>query len=82
MSNKQKIFRSAVAPIAALLLILAGLIAFGPDLPRARIIDTWPAEVDDAPARRDWGWEPDYDADRVFEEYLVPSISRYYENKS
>lgn len=57
------------------------VITFEPDLPRARIVDTWPAEVDDAPARRDWGWEPDYDADRAFDEYLVPSISRFYEDK-
>jgi nucleoside-diphosphate-sugar epimerase len=56
-------------------------ITFEPDRPRARIVDTWPADVDDSPARRDWGWNPDYDAERAFHEYLIPTISRYYEEK-
>lgn len=54
-------------------------IAFQPDRARARIIDTWPADVDDAPARRDWDWQPDYDADRAFSEYLIPNITRRYQ---
>jgi threonine 3-dehydrogenase len=56
-------------------------IEFEPDIPRARIVDSWPADVDDTPARRDWGWQPDYDADRAFNEYLIPTISEYYEKK-
>jgi threonine 3-dehydrogenase len=53
-------------------------IEFQPDVPRAAIVDSWPAEVDDSPARRDWNWSPEYDADRAFDEYLVPTITRYY----
>ncbi|MFH0981531.1 MAG: NAD-dependent epimerase/dehydratase family protein [Planctomycetota bacterium] len=53
-------------------------ITFDPDPPRAAIVDSWPAEVDDSPARRDWGWCPDYHADRAFNEYLVPRIKQYY----
>lgn len=53
-------------------------ITFKPDRPRARIVDSWPADVDDTPARRDWGWKPQYDAERAFNEYLVPNIARYY----
>ena len=53
-------------------------ITFDPDPPRAAIVDTWPAEVNDHPARRDWGWQPDYDADRAFNEYLVPTIAQRY----
>lgn len=53
-------------------------LTFAPDPPRARIVDTWPADVDDTPARQDWGWQPDYDFDRAFDEYLVPRISQYY----
>ena len=53
-------------------------ITFKPDKPRARIIDSWPADVDDTAARRDWGWQPDYDFARAFDEYLVPTISRCY----
>lgn len=54
-------------------------ITFHPDRPRNAIVHTWPADVDDTPARRDWGWKPDYDADRAFNEYLVPMISQYYQ---
>ncbi|MCA8960500.1 MAG: epimerase, partial [Planctomycetes bacterium] len=54
-------------------------ISFGPDRPRAAIVDSWPADIDDAPARRDWGWAPEYDEDRAFDEYLFPMIRQYYE---
>jgi len=53
-------------------------ITFKVDAPRAAIVDTWPADVDDTPAREDWGWKPDYDVDRAFTDYLVPQISERY----
>ncbi len=56
-------------------------IAFEIDRPRARIVDSWPADVDDTPARTDWGWKHDYDFERAFNEYLVPTISRYYKER-
>ena len=52
---------------------------FSPDPPRATIVDTWPADVDDSAARMEWDWQPEYDAKRAFDEYLVPNISRLYE---
>ncbi len=55
-------------------------IEFNPDLKRQRIVDTWPADLNDNDARRDWGWEPSYDIERSFEEYLVPNILRRYRN--
>jgi threonine 3-dehydrogenase len=54
-------------------------VTFEPDLRRQGIVDTWPADVDDSAARRDWGWEPDYDLTRAFEEYLIPTISKRYQ---
>jgi nucleoside-diphosphate-sugar epimerase len=53
-------------------------IAFTVDEKRQAIIDTWPADVDDAAARSDWGFNPMYDFDRAFHEYLMPTIRRRY----
>ena len=54
------------------------IITFEPDLARQKIVDSWPADVDDSAATRDWGWKPDYDETRAFEEYLIPSIKARY----
>jgi nucleoside-diphosphate-sugar epimerase len=53
-------------------------ITFKPDTKRQSIVDTWPLDLDDGPARRDWGWKPDFDTDRAFDEYLVPEITKRY----
>ena len=42
------------------------------------IVDSWPAEMDDEAARRDWGWSPAYEQQRAFDEYLVPNIRQRY----
>ena len=54
-------------------------IEFEPDLQRQRIVDTWPADLNDNDARRDWGWKPEYDIDRTFNEYLIPNIRKRYQ---
>jgi nucleoside-diphosphate-sugar epimerase len=56
-------------------------IAFEPDEKRQAIIDSWPADLDDSSARRDWGWEPEYDVERSFSEYLIPNIKQRYWKK-
>ncbi len=48
------------------------------DEKRQRILDSWPADVDDSAARRDWGFAPRYDFERAFNEYLVPTIRKRY----
>jgi threonine 3-dehydrogenase len=53
-------------------------ITFAPDLKRQGIIDTWPADVDDSAARREWGYAPSYDLERAFSEYLIPTIRQRY----
>ena len=53
-------------------------ITYAPHPVRQAIIDSWCADVDDAAARRDWGWTPDYDMQRAFDEYLIPTIARVY----
>jgi nucleoside-diphosphate-sugar epimerase len=52
------------------------------DRKRQAIVDSWPADVDDAAARRDWGFEPHHDFDRAFSEYLIPTIRRRYASRS
>ncbi len=53
-------------------------IEFAPDKKRQAIVDTWPADLDDTAAKRDWKWEPEYDAERAFADYLVPNIRKRY----
>jgi nucleoside-diphosphate-sugar epimerase len=53
-------------------------ITFAPDPRRQAIVDSWPEDVDDARARRDWGFRAAYDLERTFEEYLVPNIRGRY----
>lgn len=45
---------------------------------RQRIIDTWPEDVDDSTAKSDWGWEPKYDFEKTFMDYLIPKIKERY----
>jgi len=52
------------------------------DAKRQGIVDSWPAAVDDSAARADWGFEPRYDFDRAFREYLIPTIRRRYAAQS
>ncbi len=54
-------------------------IDFVPDPKREAIIDSWPADIDDSMAQRDWNWSPDYDADRAFEDYLIPNVRQRYQ---
>ena len=53
-------------------------IDYAPDAVRAKIVDSWPEDVDDSRARRDWDWAPAYDANRAFDEYLIPTITQRY----
>jgi nucleoside-diphosphate-sugar epimerase len=53
-------------------------ITFEPHKARQGIVDSWPADIDDSAATRDWGWHPDYDIERSFDEYLIPSIKARY----
>ena len=53
-------------------------ISWKTDLKRQGIVDSWPADVDDTAARRDWGFAPAYDFARAFSEYLIPTIRARY----
>ncbi len=53
-------------------------ITWNVDEKRQRIVDSWPADVDDTAARRDWSFAPRYDFARAFDEYLIPTIRERY----
>jgi nucleoside-diphosphate-sugar epimerase len=53
-------------------------ITYRVDAKRQGIVDSWPAEVDDSAARREWGFAPRYNFETAFREYLIPEIKRRY----
>jgi len=55
-------------------------VSFEPDAQRQQIVDSWPENVDDEAARQDWGFAPQHDLKRAFDEYLIPQISSRYVN--
>jgi threonine 3-dehydrogenase len=50
-------------------------ISYAPDAVRAKIVDSWPEDVDDSRAQKDFGWKSAYGVDRAFDEYLLPRIT-------
>jgi nucleoside-diphosphate-sugar epimerase len=44
-------------------------ITYEPDF-RQAIADSWPRTIDDSAARKEWGWEPDYDLAAMTEDML------------
>lgn len=50
-------------------------ITYQPDF-RQQIADSWPRSINDAAARIDWGWEPQFDLDDMTEDILknLPSL--------
>jgi len=53
-------------------------ITFEPNPRRQGIVDSWPEDVDDSRARKDWGWRPDYDVNKFFDDYFLPEIHKRY----
>jgi threonine 3-dehydrogenase len=50
-------------------------ITYEPDPLRQRILDSWPAALDDTSARRDWAWQPTYSLDAMTDD-LVPRVRK------
>jgi nucleoside-diphosphate-sugar epimerase len=57
-------------------------ITYDPTPGRQNIVDSWPCDMNDGIARADWGWMPEYDIERAFNEYLVPTITAQYADTS
>ena len=53
-------------------------VSFQPIPLKQRICDSWPADVDDSRARRDWGLTHRHDLTRAFDDYLIPALGARY----
>ena len=48
------------------------------DPSRQQILDSWPALVNDRPARDDWGFAPKYGFDSALRDHLIPGLVQQY----
>ena len=51
-------------------------ISYTPDF-REEIAQTWPVSIDDSAARREWGWQPQYDLQALAKDMLVQLAPKY-----
>ena len=58
--------------------LLDARITFDPSPAAQAIVDSWPADVDDSRARRDWGLDPRHGMREALADYLVPALRRRY----
>jgi threonine 3-dehydrogenase len=56
-------------------------IVYKPDF-RQEIADSWPKEIDDSTARKDWGWRPAYSLDKMTEEMITELRKKYQSVKN
>jgi nucleoside-diphosphate-sugar epimerase len=54
-------------------------IEYQPDF-RQKIAESWSESVDDTQARKDWGWQPEYDLERMTEDMIYHLRKRYQKN--
>ena len=54
-------------------------VTYKPDF-RQAIADSWPKNIDDSMARKDWGWKPSFDLDSMTKS-MTYHLQRQYENQ-
>jgi nucleoside-diphosphate-sugar epimerase len=55
-------------------------VAFEPDF-RQTIADSWPRSIDDSAAREEWGWEPEFDLEKMTADMLDRLGGRHAEGR-
>jgi threonine 3-dehydrogenase len=53
-------------------------ISFEPDPARQALVDSWPEDVDDSLAQKDWGFCPKHGLSQALSDYLVPAMKKRY----
>lgn len=53
-------------------------VQWDPDTVRSKIVDSWPADIDDSAARKDWGWNPTFSFETAMDKYLIPNVRKRY----
>ena len=48
------------------------------DIKRQNLIDSWPSALNQDSAITDWNWNPKYNFDEAFDDYLIPNIKKKY----
>ena len=43
---------------------------YNPDPIRTAIVESWPHDIDDSAARKDWDWQPNWSLERMTEQIL------------
>ncbi len=46
-------------------------INFKPEEPMVKIVDSWPNELDDSEAKKDWGWKADFKMEEAIEDFIT-----------
>ena len=55
-------------------------VTYEPDY-RQEIADSWPSSIDDSVAREEWGWQPEWDLDKMTKDMLEKLRKRYQEGR-
>ena len=47
---------------------------------RQKMVDSWPEDIDDSFARKEWNWKPKHTLDIGLIEYLIPDLKLMYQS--
>ena len=45
---------------------------------RQQMVNSWPINLNCDRAKKEWNWQPKYDLQSAFNEYLIPGIKKQY----
>jgi len=54
-------------------------ISYNPDF-RQDIADSWPSSINDLPAKQDWGWNLEYNLEKMTEDMIMNLKKKYKTN--